>query len=86
MNPFQAFNQVIQQYNAIKNNPQEIGKLLLNSGRINQDHYNAIKDMNSPSQIGNYLINNGILGQQQAQQFSQVVPQIQQMMQSGGMR
>ena len=80
MNPFRTFNKIIQQYNAIKGNPQEIGKLLLNSGRINQDHYNAIKDMNSPSQIGNYLMTNGILGQQQVNQVSQMVPQIQQML------
>ena len=76
---FNNFSKIVSQYNAIKNNPQEISKLLLNSGKISQDHYDAIKGMSSPSQIGSYLMNNGLLGQQQMQHLSQMVPQIQGM-------
>lgn len=86
MNPFRAmsgmsrFMDIAKQAQQMQNNPSGIGKLLFDNGRINQEQYNAIKDMNSPSQIGNYLLNNGILGQQQVNQMSQYVPQVQQMM------
>lgn len=79
MNPLMNFNQIISQYNAIKNNPKEINKILLNSGRISQGQYDAIKDM-SPAQTGQYLLNNGILQQGQMGQLTQMVSQIQQMM------
>ena len=77
MNPLMNFNQIISQYNAIKNNPKEINKILLNSGRISNEQYEAIKDMN-PAQTGQYLLNNGLLGQGQVNQLSQMIPQIQQ--------
>ena len=85
MNPFRAMNSMTRfmdmakQAKQFQSNPSGLGKLLLDNGRINQDQYNAIKDMKSPSQIGNYLMNNGILGQQQVNQMSQYVPQVQQM-------
>lgn len=79
-NPIQMLMGIAQQARQIQNNPQELGTLLLNRGVIDQNTYDAIKGMNSPSQIGNYLMNNGILGQQQAQQYAQAIPQVQQMM------
>lgn len=85
MNPFKTMNNmsrfmdIANKAKQLQGNPSGIGKLLLDNGRINQDQYNAIKDMQSPSQIGNYLMNNGILGQQQVNQMSQIVPQVQQM-------
>ena len=79
MNPLMNFNKIIQQYRMIQNSPKEINKLLLNSGRISPEHYEAIKDM-SPAQTGQYLLSNGILGNGQISQMSQMIPQIRQML------
>lgn len=79
-NPIQMMRNVVQQARQIQGNPSKIGQLLLDNGRIDKDTYNAIKDMKSPAQIGNYLMDNGILGQNQAQRYAQMAPQIQQMM------
>lgn len=81
MNPFQAFNNanlIMQQFNMMRNNPKEINKLLLNSGKISQEQYEAIKDMD-PAQTGQYLLNNGVINRSQIDQLAQVVPQIRQM-------
>ena len=78
MNPLLMFNQIVGQYNAIKNNPKEINKMLLNSGRISQEQYEAIKDMD-PSQTGQYLMSNGVINQMQVNQLAQFIPQIRQM-------
>ncbi len=86
MNPFKAMNSmsrmmdIAKQAKSLQNNPSQIGKLLLDNGKISKDHYEVIKDMKSPSQIGNYLMNNGLLEQNQVSQMSQIVPQVQQMM------
>lgn len=85
-NPFKVQNQMqrmmdlAKQAKALSQNPSGICEMLLNNGRINQDQYNAIKDMKSPSEIGNYLMNNGVLNQQQVNQMYQYVPQVQQAM------
>ena len=80
ISPMQRVMQLAQQAQQVQADPSQIGKILLESGRINNDTYNAIKEMKSPSQIGNYLLNNGILGQQQMNQLSQMIPQAQQFM------
>ena len=80
VNSMQRFMQIAQQAQQIQSNPAQIGKILLDNGRIDKTTYDAIKGMNSPSQIGSYLMNNGILGQQQANQLSQLVPQVQRYM------
>ena len=85
-NPFRAMNRVqnlmdmANQAKQFQKNPSKIGKVLFDNGRISQEQYDAIKDMNSPSQIGNYLMNNGVLNQQQLTHMSQFVPQVQQAM------
>lgn len=80
INPMQRLMQVARQAKKMQSNPSMIGKFLLDQGRIDKTTYEAIKDMKSPSEIGNYLMNNGILGQQQVNEMSQAIPQVQQMM------
>jgi hypothetical protein len=52
------FLNIMQEYQKVRQNPSEIGDLLLKAGRINQEQYNNIKTMNNPRQIGEYLLNN----------------------------
>ena len=52
-----VFN-LIKEYQRIKQNPSEIGDMLLKSGRINKEQYEHIKTMKNPSEIGNFLLNN----------------------------
>lgn len=86
MNPFKAigsmqnFINIASQARQLQANPSQIGQVLFNSGKIDQNTFDAIKNMGSPAQIGNYLLSNGILGQQQVNQLSQMVPQVQQFM------
>lgn len=65
-----------QQVASLQQNPGQIGKMLLDSGKISEEHYKAIKDMRSPSQIGNYLMQNGVLNQQQIDQLSAMMPRM----------
>lgn len=80
MNPMQRFMSAIRQLRAYQQNPSNIGKLLLDNGRIDEKTYEAIKGMNSPSQIGQYLMDNGILGQDQVNELAQSVPHVQSML------
>lgn len=48
---------IMQEFNRVKQNPAEIGDLLLNTGRINKNQYEHIKDMKNPREIGMYLLN-----------------------------
>lgn len=40
----------------IRENPSEIGEMLLSNGRINQEQYQQIKGMNNPKDICIYLM------------------------------
>ena len=83
MNPFKMINpmmNIANQARQMQSDPSQLGKVLFDNGKIDQNTYNAIKGMNSPSQIGNYLMQNGILGQNQIQGMIPQANQIQQMM------
>ena len=49
---------IMKEYQKVQQNPSEIGDMLLNVGRINQEQYEHIKKMSSPREIGEYLLNN----------------------------
>lgn len=81
MNPFQNIQQIMQQINMIRQNPNQIGQLLLNQGRINRQQFDEIQRLgisNNPQAIGQYLMQNGTLNQQQVQDaYNNSVPPIQ---------
>ena len=52
------FFNIMKDFNKYRQNPSEIGDLLLKSGRIDKNQYEMIKTMNNPRQIGEYLLNN----------------------------
>ena len=85
-NPFKInrMADLMQQANQLRQNPNMIKDMLLNGGRITQEQYNALKDMNTPSQIGQYLLNNGIIGQDRMNELAQAAQHIQNMMNQGG--
>ena len=47
---------MMQDIKRLQENPAEIGQMLLNTGRINQEHYNQIRGMNNPKDICVYLM------------------------------
>ena len=53
---------VIRLYQQVKQNPAMLSQILLQNGRVNQNQYEAIQNMN-PHEIANYLNQNGIMGQ-----------------------
>lgn len=52
------FVNIMRDFNRLRQNPSEIGELLLKSGRIDKNQYEKIKTMTDPRQIGEYLLNN----------------------------
>lgn len=54
MNPMNIMSQIQQ----LKNNPNGIFDLLKNSGRLNNEQLQAIRNMKSPEEIGQYLMGN----------------------------
>lgn len=51
-NPFS----MMQDIKRLQENPAEIGQMLLNTGKINQEQYEQIKGMNNPKDICVYLM------------------------------
>jgi hypothetical protein len=47
---------MMQDVKRLQNNPAEIGQMLFNTGKINQEQYEHIKGMNSPKDICMYLM------------------------------
>lgn len=62
---------IMQQFNQMQQNPSQIGQLLYNTGRINQQQLQDIQKMKSPREIGEYLLG-------QNQQFKQMYDQANQ--------
>ena len=52
------FMNILKDYQKIKQNPSEIGEMLLKVGKIDQNQYENIKKLNNPTEIGEYLLNN----------------------------
>lgn len=60
MNVFDRFrnqSNMMDDVQRLQRNPSEIGDMLLNSGRINEEQYQQIKGMNNPKDICMYLMN-----------------------------
>ncbi len=51
---------ILQMAQQIKNNPDALGQMLYQNGKINQEQFSAIKGK-SPSEIGQYLLNNNLI-------------------------
>ena len=47
---------MMQDVKRLQNNPAEIGQMLFNTGKINQEQYEHIKGMNNPKDICMYLM------------------------------
>ena len=69
-------NNIIQLVSSIRKNPNQIGQILYQKGKINKEQFSDIQGK-SPQEVGEYLLNNNILSnnvfnqlQQQVQQFS----------------
>lgn len=77
---FQTINTIKQ----LKQNPSQIGQFLYDHKKISQEQLNEINQMGgNPEQIGMYLINQNTMSVQEANQaYQQVVPQVQQVLQS----
>ena len=76
---FQTINAIQQ----LRQNPANLGQLLFEHNKINQNQLNEINKLGSPEQIGMYLINNNVMPQQEAMQlYQQGVPQVQQALRS----
>lgn len=69
-------NNIIQTAMQIRNNPNQLGQMLYQSGKINQEQFSQIQGK-SPSQIGQYLLDNNILPNNQ---FQQLMSQVNGMM------
>lgn len=63
---FQRQPNIMEDVQRLKNNPSQIGEMLLNTGRINREQYEQIKQMNNPKDICIYLMG-------QNEQFKQAV-------------
>lgn len=60
MNVFDRFrtqSNMMDDVQRLQRNPSEIGDMLRNSGRINEEQYQQIKGMNNPKDICMYLMN-----------------------------
>lgn len=51
---------IMQQFRQVQQNPSQIGQLLYNSGRINQQQLQDIQKMSNPREIGEYLLNQNL--------------------------
>lgn len=69
-------NNIIQMAMQIKNNPAQLGQLLYQNGKINQEQFSQLQGKN-PSQIGQYLLENNILPKTQYEQLQQRAQQLQ---------
>ena len=68
-----VFN-IIQQFRQVQQNPSQIGQLLYNTGRINQQQLQDIQKMSNPRQIGEYLMGQNPQFKQMYDQASHVQP------------
>ena len=68
-----VFN-IMQQFRQVQQNPSQIGQLLYNTGRINQQQLQDIQKMSNPRQIGEYLMGQNPQFKQMYDQASHVQP------------
>ena len=70
MSPFQNMQQIMQNINAIRQNPNQLGSFLYDRKIISKqqlDEMNQLGISGNPEAIGNYLMNRGAFTQEQLQ-------------------
>lgn len=71
MSPFQNMQQIIQNIQAIRQNPNQLGSFLYDKKIISKqqlDEMNQLGISGNPEAIGNYLMNRGAFTQEQLQE------------------
>lgn len=63
--------QMMQSFNNFKQNPAQ---MLLSSGKITRDQYQAMQGM-TPSQMGQYLMDSGVIKNDQLNELQQMAQQ-----------
>jgi hypothetical protein len=66
---------IVNQIQNFRQNPNGIADFLKQQGRISDEQYNAIHNMNSPEEIGQYLMKSGSITQQNVMDAQRVAPQ-----------
>ena len=69
MSPFQNMQEIMRNINAIRQNPDYIGQLLYQHGKITKQQLDELQQQGisgNPEAIGNYLMNHGAFTQEQA--------------------
>lgn len=81
MNPFNMMGamDMIGQIRSVMSNPSSLADVMLKRNMIDQNTYNQVKGM-SPQQLGQYMITNGMINPQQAQNYYNQVPGVQQLL------
>ena len=68
--PFQNMQQIMQNINAIRQNPGQLAQLLYQQGKITNQQLDEISQLGisgNPEAIGNYLMNRGAFTREQLQ-------------------
>ena len=79
--PIGGFMNAMSLYNQMNTDPTQIGRILFDSGRINQSQLDEIQKLNGKTeQIGRYLLQSGALAQNTYNQFQSAAPQVQGML------
>lgn len=78
--PLGTIANVMQIAGKLRQDPAQIGQLLMDSGRISSAQYEEIRKMKSPSEIGQYLMNSGVMQQQHIDQAQAYMPNYRQVL------
>lgn len=71
MSPFQNMQQIMQNINSLRQNPNNMGQFLYEHNIITKQQLDELQQQGiggNPEAIGNYLMNRGAFTQQQAQE------------------
>lgn len=84
MMPFGMLQQVMQAYQTVRRDPNQLNNILLQRGCITQQQYQEMQKKGiagNPEAVGNYMMSQGIFNQQQVQDaYQQQVQPIQNSM------
>ena len=70
--PMGKLFQIVNAVQQVRQNPNQLGQLLRDHGRITDEQLNEINQLGgNPSQIGNYLMSHNLMSQQDATQLYQ---------------
>ena len=81
-NPMVNAFQMAAKFKQIQNDPSKLPKLLLDSNKITNEQYEAMKQFGSdPKKMGEYLLQSGAMAQQNIQDIQRILPQVQGLLQ-----